>query len=512
MKKKRTEKIFFSGFRKILILVLVGVFAFGLTGCSSSKNKSSSSGSVTLYWWRSQEDASKETLETIASKYEENNPGVNIEIVLKNPATYLKDATEALAASQTVEGAPDILSINAEDMPKMALQLTSAPDNLFAEKDDTSSTGVVKAVKESFVDAASKAVTLNDPTTGQASVFGLPIAIDSLVLYRNTDMLNEAATNLKAENKTGQQYSADEIKILKKKIQSAPATWSDLVEIIPFIKVQSGNDIAKAAISLGTSTNTERAYDILQTIMMQNGTEFVSSGLDSATFNQSKPGAATSTNPGEKALNFYLRFSNPNDPVYTWNNNMPNSFDAFKNGQSAMMIHYSSAYNILINEAKSLKGKIDIQALPQAVNPKATTSTNQIKTMAKMWVETAPSTKGDAKRQVAAWKFIKFVSAGKGSAAYLSATKMASALKEGTDRTKFDALSTQKNAADILFKGTDSQAVNQTFIAMIDDVVSGKKTSQDALNSGASEVTKIFGQSKVKWSTASGSVNTNSDE
>jgi ABC-type glycerol-3-phosphate transport system substrate-binding protein len=119
-----------------------------------------------------------------------------------------------------------------------------------------------------------------------------------------------------------------------------------------------------------------------------------------------------------------------------------------------------------------------------------------------MWVETAPSAKGDTKRQQAAWRFISFVGSAKGSAAYLSAMKMSSALKTGSDKAKFDALIGQKASADLWFKGADALSVDKTFIAMIDDAGAGRKTNQDALNSAASSVTKILQASKIKWSTA----------
>lgn len=487
--------------KKLAVFLIATVLAVTLSGCSN--RGATNTGSVTLYWWRSQEDANKQILETMISKFQQDNPSIKVKVVLKSPDTYLKEATEALASHQTIENAPDIMSVNANDIPRVAAQLVPAPDNLFvnpkAKTQDTRN--AVEVAKELLVPAAYKASVLNDPRTASPKLYGLPIGIDSLVLFRNKEILTESATNLRTENKLGQQYSSEEIKILRKKIQDPVLTWATLAEIVPLIKVQNGEEISRAAISMGSSTNVERSYDILQTIMMQNGTQLVSGELDSATFNQARLGAAASTNPGEKALSFYLRFSNPNDPIYTWNNNMPNSFDAFKNEQSAMMIHYGSAYNILINEARSLKNKIDVQPLPQAVDPKAATSTNQVKTMAKMWVETAPSTKGDVRRQQAAWRFINYVSS-KGSGTYLSAMKMSSSMKKGTDKAKFSALTEQKNSADLWFKGSDSLAVDKSFISAIDDVTSGRKTVSEALNSAANSVTKILQSSKIKWSTA----------
>lgn len=494
-----------NNFKKGVVLTLVFILTVALTGCAGGNNEQVSESSMTLYWWRSQEDANRETLETIAQGFTEAT-GIKVEVILKNPETYMEEATEALASAQTVEDAPDILSVNAEDLPEVALQLTPADDDLFTNVANSKETReTLEVVKDDFVPVVYKSAVLTEPKSATPKLFGLPMGLDELVLFRNTGMIETAVNSLKTENRTGQQYSDEEIKILRKKIQTAPATWADLVEIAPFITVKTGEDISKSAISLGTSTNIERSYDILQAIMMQNGTQLTNSSLTAAAFDQAQQAAAKSVNPGEKALAFYLRFSNPNDPVYSWNGEMPNSFDAFKNEQSAMMIHYSSAYNILINEAQSLKSKIDVSAFPQAVNPASSASSDMIKTMAKMWLETAPSAKADSARQQAAWSFIQYVSSKTGSATYLSAMKLPSALKEGNDRSKFETLSQRKNSADLWFKGGDAMEVNKTFITMINDAQTGNRSKTEALTTAANAVTAILQSAKVKWAISGGS-------
>jgi len=495
-KNKQTGRSIIRIFSFITALIL---FTGGLSGCSSRAVKEVINNNITLYWWRSQEDANRETLETIAQEFT-TETGIKVEIVLKNPNTFMEEATEALASAQTIEDAPDILSVNAEDLPKVALQLSSASDDLFVNSDKKETRKTLEYVNDEFLEVVSKSAVLTDPKTGQPKLFGLPMGLDELVLYRNVELFSKAADNLKTQNKVGRQYSDEEIKILRKKLETAPSTWAELAEIAPLITIKNENEISKSAISMGTSRNVERSYDILQAIMMQNGTQLTNASLTAASFDQSVQGAAKAVNPGEKALAFYLRFSNPNDPVYSWNEQMPNSFDAFKNEQSAMMIHYSSAYNILINEARSLKSKINVSALPQAVNPASSINSDQIKTMAKMLLETAPSARGDAKRQQAAWSFIKYVTSKRGSSTYLSAMKLPSPLKQGSDRSKFETLSERKASADLWFKGNDAPAVNKAFISMIEKAQTGASSNAEALTSAANIVTAILQDSKVKWS------------
>ncbi|OQA52107.1 MAG: Bacterial extracellular solute-binding protein [candidate division WS2 bacterium ADurb.Bin280] len=494
-KQKQTNRSIAKIFATMIASFLM---AGALSGCSNRAVQEVIGNDITLYWWRSQEDANRETLETIAQDFA-SETGIKVEVVLKNPNTYMQEATEALASAQTVEDAPDILSVNAEDLPGVALQLSSAPDDLFVDQDKKETRETLEYVEDEFLDVVSKSAVLTDVKSGEGKLFGLPMGLDELVLYRNTALIDQAIENLRTQNRVGKQYSDEEIAILRKKLTNAPATWADLVEIAPLITIRNENDISKAAISMGTANNVERSYDILQTIMMQNGTALTNSSLTAATFDQSVQTAAKTVNPGEKALAFYLRFSNPNDPVYCWNQQMPNSFDAFKNEQSAMMIHYSSAYNILINEAQSLKSKIEISALPQAVNPASSINSDQIKTMAKMYLETAPSARGDAKRQQAAWSFIKYITSKSGSSTYLSAMKLPSPLKEGNDRSKFETLSERKTSADLWFKGNDATSVNKSFISMIESAQTGASSTAEALSVAANAVTTVLQSSKVRW-------------
>jgi len=485
-------------FKKIAIFSLTALTLFALSGCSLNKPTQSK---ITLYWWTTRGDASQETLEAIAKDYMSNNKGVNIVVVSKDPRVAEQEALEALAAHQSVENAPDILTVRAENLPWLAPQLVPAPDNLFSsnlKKNQKTGKTTTELVAELFEPAAAKAVTLNDPS-GKPKVYGLPMALDSLALYINRDLIDKAVENLRTENRFTQNLSSDELNSIKKKLQTPPATWQQLTEIVPYLTIRNGNDISQSAIALGTSKNIEHSYDILQTLMLQNGTQLTSDDFDSATFNVSQSGATTTVNPGEQALKFYLRFSNPQDPLYSWNDKMPNSVDAFEQGQVAMMIHYADAYRFIIKEAPSLKNSIDVAPLPQIVDPNSTSTTESIKTMAKMWVATVPSAKGDAKRQRAAWDFVYYLGSKQGSATYLSAMKLPSALKDGTDKAKFDAFNIQKQFADIWYKGAKAMSVDEIFISMIDDAANGRKTPKDALDKAAADVTTILKASKTKW-------------
>jgi ABC-type glycerol-3-phosphate transport system substrate-binding protein len=116
-----------------------------------------------------------------------------------------------------------------------------------------------------------------------------------------------------------------------------------------------------------------------------------------------------------------------------------------------------------------------------------------------MWVETVPSAKGDAKKQQAAWNFVYYLGSKKGSGTYLNTMKLPSALKDGTDKAKFDAFNSQKQFADTWYKGAKAMSVDEIFISLIDDAANGRKLPKDALDGAAADVTTIIKASKTKW-------------
>ena len=487
--------------KRFVILPIALVLAVSLTGCSGG-GKDSDGKKLTLYWWRPIGDAREETYEEVIKNFTKDNKSIEIKVVSKHPSTYEDEVLSALAAHQTVENAPDIISIPGEDLPRFLPQLTPAPDNLFdlgLTKKKQSGQSAVEYVRDNYEPLVAKTAILNN-ASGQSKLYGLPATVDSLALYINRSLLKEAAETVESSSRYTKDKSSEEIKAISKKIQTPPKTWAELAEIVPFITVRDGDNISRSTVALGTSKNVERSYDILSSIMMQNGTVLTSRDFQAATFNLSQTGAAGGTLPGSEALKFYLRFSNPSDSLYTWNEQMPNSVDAFMNGQVVMIAHYASLYVHLINERPALKNAIEVASLPQISDKESIAGGDTQKVVGQTDMFAAPSAKGDADRQTAAWVFIKYLTSKTGSSAYLSALKLPSSLKEVDNKAKFDAFDEQKKIADAWYKGHKAMQVDEIFISMIDDAYSGRKSVVDALNSASTATTTILQASNSKWS------------
>lgn len=487
--------------RKFSIAICLSVaLALPLSGCSSSSKSKTAATKTTLYWWRSSDDGAEAALKQVVSQFKTVNPNVTIEIVTKNPQKYLEEVTTALASYQTIKNAPDIISVNYQDLPNVANQLVPAADNMFeVNLASKKKTGVkaTETVLNNFESVVGKTAILKN-SQGESKLYGLPMAIDTLALYRNKTLIETASTNLGTVEKVQKQLSKEEINILKKKILAAPSTWKELAEVVPYITVKSGDQISISAIPLG-APNIERSYDIVQTLMMQNGTRMTSDSLDSAAFSTSQQGVTSANTPGEQALDFYFNFSNPSSSLYSWNDRMPTSYDAFKNSQAAMMIHYASAYGFLVNEKPALAKNIEVVPLPQISDPKLATDSGNVKTMTKMNLECVTAAKGDAKRQKLAWDFVNYVSSRSGSSPYLAATRLASPLKTVPGKSKFEAFAKQKTYADAWFKGHKASTVDSIFLKMIVDIYNQTTTKGRALSEASNQVTTILQANNIKW-------------
>ena len=294
----------------------------------------------------------------------------------------------------------------------------------------------------------------------------------------------------------------EQIDAILQHYKKPPKTWKDLVDLIPLATTKTGNDVSIATIPLGTAENVERSYDILQTIMEQNGTTLNSDDYNSATFNLAPSGTASDQSNGLKAFNFYLQFANPQSNYYSWNSNMPDSLKAFGEGKSIMLAHYASSYSFLVNDYPNIKQSIDAVNFPQIVDPDNKNNSSKIKTAAQMWAETATNAKGDSNRQTEAWKFIYYITSQEGVTNYLKAMQMPSALKSVEGNSRLEAFNDASAYADTWYKGSDATKVDLIFAQMVSDAQSGKKTPAAALDQAAIATTKILKSSPFKFVSA----------
>ncbi|HCU70822.1 MAG TPA: hypothetical protein DIC35_03685 [Candidatus Moranbacteria bacterium] len=309
---KNTKKIFLSLF---LIVMLAG-----LSGCGCKQNTRTPY-TINLEVWGLFDD--EDAFRVIFENYGKINKKVGgITYRKMTPDSYQKELIDALASGQ----GPDIFLVHNNWIPSFSDKVYPAPMDIINEQ----------RVRNEFVD-----VVADDFVSG-GSVYALPLSVDSLGLYYNKDLFNDAG------------------------ITSTPKNWEDFVSVArKLTKLDEQNQIIQSGAALGTSTNINRATDVLNLLMLQNNTEMVNPNSKEVRFDKFTNVDGNSFSPGENALNFYTQFASRNSQLipYTWNQRLHYSIDAFSEGTLGMMFNYSWQREVL--DSKAPKLNYDVALVPQ---------------------------------------------------------------------------------------------------------------------------------------------------
>lgn len=321
-------------FKIILIIFAVIAIPF-FSGCGSS---TSSGYLVNLEVWGPFDDSLVYT--EIIKEYKKINPYVG-EIIYKkfSQDTYKKELIDALASGK----GPDIFLINNSWFPYFENKIYPAPTTLMSEQD----------VKSNFPDVVSSDFVDSN------KVYAVPLSVDSLAMYYNTDMFNAAG------------------------ISYPPKTWQEFQDDVKKLtSIDSSGNIVRSGAAIGTTENVNRFSDILSMLMFQNGAEMPLKKGVRINFDE---GTADSNGKivqsGEKALEFYTQFSKLTnsdngaaDSFYTWNAKQTNSTDAFAAGSVGMMFNYS--WQNAVIKSKNPKLTYAIAPVPQLYADKPVTVAN----------------------------------------------------------------------------------------------------------------------------------------
>ena len=425
---------------------------------------------VTLNFWRVWDDTSD--FSEIINAYTTLHPNVKINYRKFRYEEY----EDALLTAFADNKGPDIFSIHntwvkkyqdyIQPMPAtITLPYTTLEGTIQKQevvKLQTKPTLTLRDLKNYFVDTVySDVVFTTPPKTANAlpvdQIYGLPLSVDTLAMYYNRDLLNNAG------------------------IVDPPKNWTEFQQDVTKItKLDQQGNILLSAAAIGTGGNISRSTDILTLLMMQNGAQ-MSGASGYPTFNIIPDDQAGRTvAPADEALKFYTDFASPVKEVYTWNDEMPNSIDAFASGQVAFMFGYSYHREQIESIAPKLNYKI--APIPQIEgNPQAN--------FANYWVETVSNR---SKNLNEAWDFTTFAASKDQVGSYLNKTKKPTALRSLIDTQNLDEdispFSSQILTAKTWYKGEDPNAMEEAFKSMIDSVVSGALSVRDAIEIGNNKV------------------------
>ncbi len=383
---------------------------------------------VTLTVWKTFEDSAN--LQPIFEAYRKIRPSVEIVYTKKNVETYEQDLLNALASGT----GPDIFSIHNSWLPKYTDKLAPAPDEIWGFTE----------YKNAFVD-----VVVSDFTLA-GKIYAAPMAVDSLALYYNKDLMGTAG------------------------IATPPKTWNELGEDVQKIKrSDSKGYFTRSGVAIGTNSNVNRAVDILYLFMLQKGVVPFSQ-YGNPSFGESITRNGNYTNPGAEALSFYTSFASPSSPNYNWNLRSDYSVDAFANGRAAYLISYSYMRDTILQKAPNLN--FDVAPVPQ---PNLSDSSVNF---ANYWGEAVSK---QSKNADYAWDFVKFLTSKQALDIYYAQTKQPSSRKDLIELQINDpeiGVFAHANLTAKDFYRPDQVKMDNIFGQMIDSVILNGFSAQEALS------------------------------
>lgn len=432
-------------------VTLIVVFLIIILATRGSNNSSQTNTNLVI--WDSYD--TEENFSQAISKFNENNPTINVQFVKKNPATYETDSINAIASGQ----GPDIWIIPSNWAAKQNTKLSAMPEKTLDPSGKKTNADIYKTM---FLPAAYQ------DNVGSGGVYGVPLFMDSLSLFSNTSLLYKQLTAYTTANPQADQNAVSTV------FNTAPKTWDDLATLIKYY--------GQNAIALG-STNVEKASDILSALMLQYGAQMNANDYSSALFHTSTNLISETSYPGTKALSFYTSFAKAGDPNYTWAPANKSAYEAFVDGKVAMIVNYTQIQSQL---TKDMGNNFRIDALPQIQK------TTQPTDLASYQVMTVPKASANT---ATAWKFINFFNTDPyyGSAQYLQKTGLHSPRIEDT-KTSTDKIEVQ-NAQAKTWHNPDPVNVDIIFKGAITEVLNGQNP-QTVIDGAAAQVTNLLASLK----------------
>lgn len=285
----------------VVIMILFVIFRVFF----SSSDKPVKLENVTLTYWGLWED--EKVMDSIISDFQRENP--NIKISYKQQT--IKEYKDRLVTRIDNGSGPDIFRFHNTWLPQLSRVLLPLSADVIT-KDE---------FKNNYYPVTQADIVKN------GAIYGIPLEIDTLSLFINTEDLQAAGIN-------------------------PPTTWPEFQNAANILTTTSSDGkIIKAGAAMGTVNNITHATDIISLLMIHNGA------------NLRNP-SSTLKNVAD-ALDFYISFTKgENLNKVVWSKDQEESIIAFSKGNLSMYMGYSWDIFLIENYKRMYNSSVAYQIVP----------------------------------------------------------------------------------------------------------------------------------------------------
>ncbi|MFH1749746.1 MAG: extracellular solute-binding protein [bacterium] len=398
-------------------------------------------------------------LKKFAAEYSKIRPYVTVNI---RQIRY-EELEERFVNALADDVAPDIISVPVRELPKYQGRISSMPSsvqvsNVYIKGSYSKETVVeqitqpmptVRSIQSAFIQTVSDDIVISN------KVYGLPLAIDTLAIYYNKNLLDLSG------------------------IPQHPTTWVEFLDAVEkTTRFDVNGNIVQSGVALGTANNINNAPDILAMLLMQNRVDVTKNGRVMFASGMDKP---NKSHPTFEALRFYTDFARPTKQVYSWDEKQEDALDSFLRGKSVFYFGFARDYKKIQSRASQLN--LEVIPIPQ-LNPSYPAN------VANYWVESVVK---KSKHHDVAWDFVRFMTTERNIRTYTKNANLPSPvrshLKLYSDDPILGSFASQVLFAKNWFKGEDIVSANEAMANMIERYLAPYNSGEDTLERDSNIVT-----------------------
>lgn len=330
---------------------------------------------------------------------------------------------------------PDLIVLESSALVKHRVKLVPIPYESFSLRD----------FKNTYIDGAELFAL-------EEGVYGLPFAINPVVLYWNRDLF--------ASNGLAQ----------------APTSWEEIVStIVPSLTIRDTNrNVLQSGLAFGEFRNIAHAKEILMLLTLQSGSKMVIQQENQYTVDLNDAVQEGARAPLESAVQFYTDFSNVNSPLYSWNRALPSDKESFLAGDLGLYFGMGSEYQELQNKNPNLN--FDMAMVPQGATATA------LRTYADMYAFAIPKASKHVQEAFAVAKVLESPQNVPGILERLNMSSARRALISQGDENLYRKVILQSALIARSWFDPSAQESDAIFMQMIEDVTSNRSRISEAVN------------------------------